>query len=107
MISPDRLHKAMTYLAETDKGFAIAKSYMIGLDDQKKTILATQYVNAEGSQGDKNQIALASGEYKVHLKKYKDSVYDYEILRNKRITESLIVEVWRSLNAARNKGNIV
>ena len=106
MISEDRVEKALKFLRETDTMAANAKSLMVGLEEQKKTILATVYLNASGSQGDKKEIALASESYREHLEKYKSSVYDFEELRNRRQTEVLIIETWRSQNANMRRGNI-
>ena len=106
MITDDRVNKALNFLRETDEPAAKAKQLMVGLDDQKKTILAMEYINAEGSQGDKKEMALASQPYQDHLKKYADAVYSYEEIRNRRKTEELIVEVWRSQSANMRRGNI-
>ena len=106
MISEDRVEKSLKFLRETDTLAANARAMMVGLDDQKKTIFAVEYVNATGSQGDKAEIARSSTAYIEHLKKYKDSVFDYEELRNRRQTEVLIVETWRSQNANMRRGNI-
>lgn len=106
MISESRVEKALTYLRETDESTAIAKSYMIGLDDQKKTLIASEFINSVGTQGERMEKARASVNYKKHMEKYKDSVYEYEVLRNRRQTEILVIEVWRSMNANQRKGNI-
>ena len=106
MISEDRVDKALRFLRETDSVAARAKSLMVGLDEQKKTIFATEYLKSEGSQGDKKEMAHASENYIEHIKKYKDSVYDYEELRNRRQTEILVIETWRSQNANARRGNI-
>ena len=106
MISEDRVEKALKYLRETDVLCAKAKALMKGLDDQKKTIHAIQYLKSTGAQGEKDKIALASSEYADHLDKVKTSIYDYEELKNRRDTEVLIIETWRSMNANQRRGNI-
>lgn len=106
MISLKRRDKSLKFLHETDEQAAKAKSYLAGLEDQKKTILAIEFQRADGSQGEKLKIAESSQAYKDHLKKLEYAVYDYEVLRNRRSTEALIVECWRSENANRRVGNI-
>jgi len=52
------------------------------------------------------QMALASPEYQEHLDKMIDADLDFEILRNKRLTNIAIIEMWRSVNSNQKKGNI-
>ena len=106
MISESRVEQALRYLRETDEMAAKAKSLMVGYDEQKKTILATEYLKQDGSQGEKLKQAEASPAYKEHLEKHATSVYDFEELRNRRQTEILIIETWRSVNANQRRGNI-
>jgi len=40
------------------------------------------------------------------VNEYENAVADAELYANKRKTEELIIEVWRSINAGRRKGNI-
>jgi hypothetical protein len=37
---------------------------------------------------------------------YFDTMQKYEAMRNKRTTETIVVETWRSLNASRRQGNV-
>jgi len=105
-ISDDRLQKALTYLATTDEEAAQAKAYMAGLEDQKKTVFSVELLKASGSVEVKKAESHSSPAYIQHAKLIQQSIYDYEVLRNKRLTEALIVEVWRSCNANRRNGNI-
>ena len=106
MISEKRIEAALTLLRESDIPMANARALMTGLDDQKKTVLAVEFLKAEGGQGERQEKARASEAYKSHLEKYKAAVYDFEELRNRRQTEILIVETWRSINANQRRGNI-
>ncbi len=106
IVSESRLQKALTYLAETDESAANAKALMIGIENQEKTILGTVFLEMSGTVAEREAGARSSQALKDWQSQYKDAVYNYEILRNKRNTESLIVEVWRSLNANQRKGNI-
>lgn len=106
MISADRLQRALEYLATTDEPAAKAKAYLIGLEETLKTVKATEFLKATGTNGYCEAVAYASAAYREHIKKIEDATYSYELYRTKRTTESLIVEVWRSLNASRRSGNI-
>ncbi len=109
LITEDRLQKSLTYIAETDEQHATAKALMKGLEKQEKTVKAKLFIEANGKGGvaEREAIVYASPEYKEWIGKYEDSIVDYEILNNKRLREILIIDVWRSLNSSRNKGNIV
>lgn len=106
MITEERLTKALTYLAQTDEPFAKAKALMIGYENQEKTVLARVFLEHDGTVAERDALARASSEFTQWREKYKESVYDYEIMRNKRNTESLIIEVWRSLEASKRMGNV-
>jgi len=101
VISADRLQRALTYLAETDEPCARAKGLMEGLKGQEKTILATEFLQTDGTVAEREARARISKAYSEWHEKYEQSVVDYEILRNKRGTESQIIEVWRSLEATK------
>lgn len=107
MISADRLQKALTYLAETDERAAKAKALLTGLEESTKTIKSIEFLKSGGTNGEREATAFASPAYREHTKKIEDATYDYELMRNKRVTETLLIEVWRSLNASRRQGNIV
>ena len=67
MVTFEHADEALEYLKESDIPAAKVKTYADLLDDQKKTILADQYMKATGSQGDKNKIAESSEAYKEHI----------------------------------------
>ena len=99
-------HKAIEYLKSTDEEAARAKANLELLQDQKKTVDAVQFVNAEGGQGERAKIALASDEYSEHLEKINDAVFTFELIRNRRKAAELQIEMWRSINSNQRKGNI-
>lgn len=108
LVSEERLQKALSYLATTDEPVSKAKARMKGLETQKDTIKAVAFLEAEGkgSQGEREHIAKASEAYRQWVSDYEEAVLDFELLNNKRNTEAMIVEVWRSLNASRRMGNV-
>jgi hypothetical protein len=107
MISEDRVEKALAYMVQTDEGFATARSHMIGLEKQEKTILGIQILKSKQSgQQAKEAEARISEEYAQWRMDYEHSVFNFELIRNKRNSEAMVIECWRSLNANRRKGNI-
>jgi len=108
MITNERRDECLCYLAETDSEFAKSKSYMIGLELQKNTILAV--VQLEGihkTVGDNKAEAYMAQSYLAWQTNYVDAIYDYELFRNKRNTAALVVDLWRSEFSARKQGVII
>jgi len=106
MVSEERLTKALKYLAETDEECARARALVKGLEEQRKTVKALAYLEAEGTNTDRQEKAYASSEYTEHIARLENAIADYELLANKRSTEALIVEVWRSEGANRRRGTL-
>lgn len=106
MISEDRLQKALTYLAETDQPSAEARAMVKALEQRRKTVKGLAFLGASGTMAEKEAKAYASQEYQDIVNDYENAVADAELYANKRKTEELIIEVWRSINAGRRKGNI-
>ena len=105
-IPDERLQKALDFLAGTDLKAANAKALVEGLSEQRKTIKSILYINATGDQKKREAEAYSADEYILHIEKYQNAIADFETLKNRRMTASLIVEVWRSCNANRRNGNI-
>ena len=105
-ITPGLAEKALAYLVDSDVDAAMAKARVDLLDDRKKTILADEYMKASGSQGDRIKAAESSEAYKSHIQKLHDARYEWEIIRNKRKSAELQIEMWRSQNANMRRGNV-
>jgi len=52
-------------------------------------------------------MAGTADEYVAAMEEYFEMLKASEAVRNKRSTESVVIDCWRSLNSGRNKGNIV
>ena len=109
MINEEKLQKALTYLAETDVPCAKARGLLAGFERQEKTIKAIAFLDSTGTKltmAEREAMAYSSPAYREHTQKIADATTDYEIMRNRRLTAELIVEVWRSMNANRRHGNV-
>ena len=106
MITEQEAEKCLQFLANTDEKAARAKSLVEGLSEQRKTVKAIAFQSLEGSATEKSITCYADESYKVHLEKLKQAVYEYETLRNKRITADLTIRMWQSCNANRRTGNV-
>ena len=106
MINYNDAEKALNFLVSTDEEYGRAKTLSDALYEQKKTIQAIQFLKHTGAAAERTQKALASTEYIEHLGFIKDAQMEFETLRSKRLTNQAIIEMWRSVNSARQKGNI-
>jgi hypothetical protein len=105
--SRDPVGDALRYLARTEDDYAKAKATRIYLEETQRTVRATLFVGAEGkSVAEREAKALSATEYSEHCAKLRDAVYDEEILRAKRLRYELSIEVWRTKEASRRRGNV-
>ncbi len=95
------------YLVKTDEALAKAKALSNSLRESIKVVKAMAYqrsLSAVAAQ--KEQDALSSQQYREHLDRLREADYDFLLLQTRRETECAIIDCWRSLNAAKNKGMI-
>lgn len=105
-VTAQQVSESLLRLAETDAEHARKKARMEGLEYLFKTVKATEYLGASGTNGEREQKANASKAYQDHAAKYEQAVLDFTALDNERKTLILTIDVWRSLNANQRKGNI-
>jgi len=107
-ITQERMEDSLKYLVETDEPCALAKSLLEGYKEQKKTVFAIEFLKQGGTGQEREAKANSSEMFTAWQEKYKSAVYKFETMRNKRITETLVVECWRSLNSNRRQagGNL-
>lgn len=104
MISDDRAEKALKYLAETDRSCAEAKVNAERMEFKAKATKQAIFKTGEGSVADRTAVAETSPEYAAAMEAYFAAELDYSHAANKRQTEALVIEVWRSVNANRRHG---
>ena len=106
MISEDRLHQALTYLATTDEPCAKLRADVGRAEFKAKVVKDAIFKRLDGSVADRTAEAGASDEHAAAMNEYFDVLERYEAMRNKRATEVVVVDTWRSLNASRRQGNV-
>lgn len=106
MISPARLEKALTYLAETDEVCASHKAEVARSEYMAKVADAMAFKLAEGNNEERKVEARLAQPVIEAWEKHFKAVQAYETIRAKREREILIVDVWRSLNANRRTGQV-
>lgn len=106
MITDEQLSEELEYLSGTDEEAANAKALVKALERKEKTVKAIGFLKAEGTVASREHKAVSSVAWGEHIETYQNAVADSETLENKRNTAALVVEVWRSLQANRRRGNI-
>ena len=99
MISEARLEKAMTYLAHTDEDAAKAKALCKKLEKMERIIRGEAFLKASGTVAEREAKSVTSEQYKEHVAYAENCWVDAELLDNKRHTEEVIVDVWRTMSA--------
>lgn len=104
MIDEKRLEQALTYLATTDDECAELRADMARTEFKAKAVKASIFKLSEGSVGLREAVAETAPEtvsaYETHFK----AMHAYHAMTNKRATEVIVVETWRSMNANRRQG---
>ena len=98
MISDERRDKALQYLATTDEECALAQSYYNSMKSLTKQV--------EGASTSDKTKSYSDGTYKDHIEKVEIAELSYLKIKNKRMTEAMIIECWRSENANRRVANV-
>ena len=107
MISNERLEKALTFIAESDREFAEAKTEVERATWLAKQTRAIQYELADGkSIEDKKQAVERSSKVNDAEDRRIKAIGVYEYLRAKRASEEIIIQVWRSIEASRRKETV-
>lgn len=106
MISTTRLEKALTYLTETDEPLAEARMVMERCEFRARATKDALIKHGEGGLGERTAAAGFDPEYAAAMDAYFAALMEHDKIRNKRQTEAIVVEVWRSLNSARKAGMI-
>lgn len=106
MIDEKRLTRALKFLAETDEERAALQAEMKEAEFKAETIKDTIFVHLEGSVADRNAHAKISQQYQDAMQNYFSVFRAFRARENKKDTESVIVDVWRTEESSRRKGNI-
>jgi hypothetical protein len=107
-ITLEEMENAVEYLAMTDSEYARAKSYYEGLSEQKKIVKAQAFLrSSQSAQTAKEQDAYASQIYREHIAKMEAAHLEYLTIEANRQTATIKIDCWRSLNAARNRGQFM
>ena len=108
MITEERLEKALKFLSETDEESASASAnvkYLDRLLKRKKALFITSDKNLKSISA-KEQGFYASDIYEKAIDEQFNAEVKASTLENKRDKEILVIDLFRTLEASRRKGNI-
>jgi len=106
LINETRLQKALTYLAETDEPAAALRADVERAEFKAKAIKDSVFLHSEGTVAERTALSGTHQDYAGAMEAYFMALKASDAMRNKRATETIVVDAWRSLNSGRNKGNI-
>ena len=102
MITEDRVEKSICYMAESDDGFAYAHAKAKAIEKEEKIVKAKAFIEARrlyDTIAEANAVAESSREYKDWKERWENALADVKLLENKRDTEKVIWETWRTEQA--------
>ena len=105
-LTDDRAERALRYLAETDERAAELKTAAERCEFKARAIKDAMFCRLEGGVTDRQAQAGASAEYEAAMVLYFLALEEWEKVRNKRATEAIVIECWRSVQANRRAGNV-
>lgn len=103
-ITEDRMGEALGYLGDTDESCAVLKTNVERFDYKAEAIKDAVFLREEGSVADRQAKAKTHPEYAAAKEKYFKALEEYEKVRNRRSTENIVFEAWRSLYSGMKKG---
>jgi hypothetical protein len=96
----------MHYLATTDEEAASLLANMERAEYRAKATRDIEFRHAEGTVAERAAIAGCASSYTDAMNEYFAAVQAFHSVKNKRQTEALVVDVWRSMESSRRQGNI-
>jgi len=103
-ITQDRMEQAMTYLAETDKDYALEKADLERSEIVRKRTRARIFLTETGTVAERQAKAEIHSDVETADDRYVKCIEIFEVLKARRERAEIVIDVWRSLNAARRKG---
>ena len=107
MINYERVEKALQYLAQTDEPHGELKADVERTSAKIKSAKATIILMTDGTGPVKTATADTHLTVAAANEEHFQAIAKYTAMTNERKRNELVVEVWRSINSARNKGQIV
>lgn len=104
LVTDEILEAALKRLAATDDLSAELHTRVERAEFKAKAVKSAMFLRSDGNGLQRAALAETSDEYKAAMDDYFTALQAHEALRNERARKIIVIDVWRSLNSARNKG---
>lgn len=104
LVTDQRLETALARLAKTDALAAELHMKAERAEWKAKAVKDALFLHMEGAVAERNAKAGTHQDYEAAMEHYFEALQAYDTIKNERAREIIVIEVWRSLNSARNKG---
>lgn len=108
-IDEERMTEALMFLGASDEKAGELKANVERQEAKVKSMKASvfmMYATAEKTVAERNALAETNPMVGTANEDYFEAVRAFTALQNRRSSETILIEVWRSLHAARKKGNV-
>jgi hypothetical protein len=102
-ITQDRMEQALEYLSDTDETCAALRADMERAEWRAKRTKSAIFQISDGSVAERNAVADTSPDTEAAYEQYFKAMQTHDAMKNKRATESIVFEAWRSLNSNRRQ----
>ncbi len=103
-LTDERAEEAMQYLSDTDESCARLKSDMERFEWKAKAKRQAIFKLSDGTVADRNATADTHPEVEACMQQYFDAMTAYHGTSNKRSTEAIVLDTWRTICANRRRG---
>ena len=107
MITDEAAEKALRYLASTDEKLGELVGHVKGLEHRMKTEKAMAFMQHSGTVAEREAASQTGPQYLSMITEHEAAVTETEIIKAKRKTRELVIEVWRSQNSNRRQAGQV
>lgn len=108
MIDNKQMETALHYLAESEQEYSELRA---SKDIEKKRVeivLNSGIIDSTASSiSGKKVDSMATREYKEAIEQENDVLEAFYLIDAKRRRAEITIDVWRSINSSRNKGNVI
>jgi hypothetical protein len=106
MISEDRAEKALRFLVDTDEKCAMAKGEVERAEFFYKRTREAVFTHADGTVAERQATATQHSKTVEAHEEYVKALQLYSFLANKRSTEQIVLDVYRTISANKRMGNV-
>lgn len=103
-VTQQRMEEALAYLSDTDESCADLRTDMVRTEFKAKRVRAAILKLSEGTSVQREAVADTAPETEAAWEAHFKAFREYHATNNKRSTEALVIDTWRSLNANRRQG---